>query len=56
MSDKIKLNKKILIKGEIEALSGLLIGGSNTAMGIGGPDKWSFVIRSPTSLTYPVAP
>jgi CRISPR-associated protein Csm3 len=47
MSDKIKLNKKILIKGEIEALSGLLIGGSNTAMGIGGPDK--MVIRNPIS-------
>lgn len=47
MSTHIKLNKKILIKGEIEALSGLLIGGSNTAMGIGGPDK--MVIRNPVS-------
>lgn len=47
MSDTIKLNKKILIKGQIEALSGLLIGGSNTAMGIGGPDK--MVIRNPVS-------
>ena len=47
MSVKIKLDKKILIKGEIEALSGLLIGGSNTAMGIGGPDK--MVIRNPIS-------
>lgn len=45
MSVKIKLNKKILIKGEIETLSGLLIGGSNTAMAIGGPDK--MVIRNP---------
>ena len=45
VQNKIKLNKKILIKGEIEALSGLLIGGSNTAMGIGGPDK--MVIRNP---------
>jgi CRISPR-associated protein Csm3 len=45
MSNTIKLNKKILIKGEIEATSGLLIGGSNTAMGIGGPDK--MVIRNP---------
>lgn len=45
MSQLIKLSKKILIKGEIEALSGLLIGGSNTAMGIGGPDK--MVIRNP---------
>jgi CRISPR-associated protein Csm3 len=41
----IKLNKKIIIKGEIEALSGLMIGGSNTAMSIGGPDK--MVIRNP---------
>lgn len=49
MSDtlKFKLTKKILIKGEIEALSGLLIGGSNTSMGIGGPDK--MVIRNPIS-------
>jgi CRISPR-associated protein Csm3 len=45
MSQRIELRKKILIKGEIEALSGLLIGGSNTAMGIGGPDK--MVIRNP---------
>jgi len=47
MSNQINLVKKILIKGEIEALSGLLIGGSNTAMGIGGPDK--MVIRNPIS-------
>lgn len=39
------LIKKIFIKGQIETLSGLLIGGSNTAMGIGGPDK--LVIRNP---------
>lgn len=43
----MKLTKKILIKGEIEALTGLLIGGSNTAMGIGGPDK--MVIRNPVT-------
>jgi CRISPR-associated protein Csm3 len=50
MSD-IKLNKKIIVSGTIEALSGLLIGGSNTAMGIGGPDK--MVIRNPvTQLPY----
>jgi CRISPR-associated protein Csm3 len=42
-----KLTKKILIKGEVHALSGLLIGGSNSAMGIGGPDK--VVIRNPIS-------
>jgi CRISPR-associated protein Csm3 len=47
MCAKIKLAKKIFIKGEIEALSGLLIGGSNTAMGIGGPDK--MVIRNPVN-------
>lgn len=41
------LVKKIFIKGEVEALTGLLIGGSNTAMGIGGPDKT--VIRNPIS-------
>ncbi|GAB4017529.1 type III-A CRISPR-associated RAMP protein Csm3 [Spirosoma koreense] len=41
----MKLIKKILIQGEIEALTGLMIGGSNTAMGIGGPDK--MVIRNP---------
>lgn len=46
-TEKIKMVKKILIKGEIEAMSGLLIGGSNTAMGIGGPDK--MVIRNPIS-------
>jgi CRISPR-associated protein Csm3 len=43
----MKLIKKILIKGEIEALTGLMIGGSNTAMGIGGPDK--MVIRNPVT-------
>lgn len=34
-----KLNKKIIIKGQIEAVTGMAIGGSNTAMGIGGVDK-----------------
>lgn len=43
----MKLLKKILISGEIEALTGLMIGGSNTAMGIGGPDK--VVIRNPVT-------
>ena len=42
-----QLLKKIIIRGEIEATSGLLIGGSNTSMGIGGPDK--MVIRNPIS-------
>lgn len=43
----MQLTKKILIQGEIVALSGLMIGGSNTAMGIGGPDK--VVIRNPVN-------
>jgi len=43
----MKLLKKIIITGEIEALTGLMIGGSNTAMGIGGPDK--MVIRNPVT-------
>lgn len=45
--NKTQLSKKILIKGKIEALTGLLIGGTNSAMGIGGPDK--LVIRNPIS-------
>lgn len=43
----MKLIKKIIISGEIEAKTGLMIGGSNTAMGIGGPDKT--VIRNPVT-------
>lgn len=39
------LKKKIVITGNLKAITGLLIGGSNTAMGIGGPDK--MVIRNP---------
>lgn len=42
-----KLVKKILIHGKIEALTGLMIGSSNTAMGIGGIDK--MVVRNPIS-------
>jgi CRISPR-associated protein Csm3 len=42
---KYKLNKKIIIKGKITALTGLLIGGTNTSLAIGGPDK--MVIRNP---------
>lgn len=49
----MKLLKKIIIKGEIEAITGLMIGGSNTAMGIGGPDK--MVIRNPIN-NYPYIP
>jgi CRISPR-associated protein Csm3 len=33
------LLKKVIIKGQIKAETGLAIGGSNTAMGIGGVDK-----------------
>jgi CRISPR-associated protein Csm3 len=33
------LLKKVIIKGKIKAETGLAIGGSNTAMGIGGVDK-----------------
>lgn len=42
-----RLLKKIIVKGKIEALTGLAIGGSNTAMGIGGVDKG--VIRNPVT-------
>ena len=34
-----QLNKKIVIQGKIRALSGLHIGGSNVALGIGGVDN-----------------
>lgn len=45
------LQKKIVIQGEIEAVTGLHIGGTNSAMGIGGPD--STVVRNPvTNLPY----
>lgn len=40
-----KLIKKVRYSAEIELLSGLHIGGTNLAMGIGGPDK--LVIRNP---------
>jgi CRISPR-associated protein Csm3 len=43
----LQLKKKIIITGTIEALTGLAIGGSNSAMGIGGVDKG--VIRNPIS-------
>lgn len=42
---RYKLLKKIIISGKIKAETGLAIGGSNTAMGIGGVDKG--VIRNP---------
>ncbi len=40
-----QLNSKIFIRGEIILLTGLHIGGTNSAMGIGGPD--STVVRNP---------
>ena len=44
---RYKLNKKIIIQGTIKTETGLAIGGSNTAMGIGGIDKG--VIRNPVT-------
>ena len=38
---------KIIIKGEIEALTGLMIGGTNTSMQIGGLDK--SIVRNPVT-------
>jgi len=47
----MKLQKKIFISGNITAISGLHIGGSNTEMSIGGAD--SPVIRDPlTNVPY----
>lgn len=40
-----KLLKKIIFSGKITLITGLHIGGTNSAMGIGGPD--STVIRNP---------
>lgn len=41
----MKLIKKIIYSGTIELKTGLHIGGTNTALNIGGPDK--FVVRNP---------
>lgn len=47
----IKLEEKVIYKGIITALSGLHVGGTNTSMGIGGPDK--LVVRNPlTNIPY----
>ena len=40
-----KLIKKIVYTGRIKLLTGLHIGGTNTSLNIGGPDK--FVVRNP---------
>jgi len=46
-----KLEKKIILKGYIKAETGLLIGGSSSALQIGGTDKQ--VVRNPvTQLPY----
>lgn len=51
MKDTSQLIKKIFIKGELQVLTGLMIGSSSAAMGIGGVDK--MVIRHPiTRLPY----
>lgn len=47
----IKLNKKIIVTGKLTLVTGLHIGDTNTAMGIGGPD--SLVVRNPiTNVPY----
>jgi CRISPR-associated protein Csm3 len=48
-----QLHKKITIKGNIKIITGLHIGGTNTQMGIGGPDK--LVVRNPLSQ-LPIIP
>jgi len=47
------LVKKLLIQGKIKTLTGLHIGGTNTAMAIGGPDNT--VIRNPIT-NEPIIP
>ncbi len=49
MSDnnRLKLERKIFIKGEIEILTGLHIGGSSMGLSIGGADK--VVVRNPVT-------
>lgn len=48
---EIKLKKKIIYTGTIVLKTGLHIGGTNTALNIGSPDK--FVVRNPiTQLPY----
>jgi CRISPR-associated protein Csm3 len=47
MITTFELKKKIIVKGQIKALTGIAIGGANTAMNIGGIDKG--VIRNPVT-------
>lgn len=42
-----QLQKKYILRGEIKALTGIAVGGSNTSMSIGGVDK--SVIRNPAT-------
>ncbi len=47
----IKLIKKVIYKGVIEVKTGLFIGGTNTALNIGGLDK--LIVRNPlTNIPY----
>lgn len=47
----IKLTKKIIVTAKLYLKTGLHIGGTNTALGIGGPD--SLVVRNPiTNIPY----
>ncbi len=48
-----KLQKKIFLNGKIQVVTGLHIGGTNTQMGIGGPDN--LIIRNPLTQR-PVIP
>jgi CRISPR-associated protein Csm3 len=45
VKNKLELIMKIVVKGNIKALTGIAIGGANTAMNIGGIDKG--IIRNP---------
>ncbi len=42
-----QLSKKLVISGEVTALTGLIIGGTSTALAIGMPDK--LVVRNPVT-------
>ena len=43
--DSIKLQKKIIFTYQMEVLTGIHVGGTNSALNIGGPDN--FVVRNP---------
>lgn len=51
MSAKLQLEKKVFVRGEIELLTGMHVGGSSIGLSIGGADK--VVVRNPlTNLPY----